>query len=501
MERVVQFTGPRQVEVAEHASAALPPGHLRVRTRYSGISAGTELTAYRGTNPYLTRTWDPEARLFRDGAAGIEYPVAGWGYSEVGEVTEVSPELVGTPGMPVAGDLVWGIWGHRSEGIVPAERMVGHTLPDGLDPLAGAFARVGAIAYNAVLAGDIHLGEDVAVFGQGVIGLLTTRLAQLNGARVTAVDALDGRLATAKRVRRAATPSTPVPTPSPSASAKPPAAAAPTLAIEISGVYPALHEALRSVAVGGRVVASGFYQGDGVGTAARRRVPPQPRPADLLPDRRRTTAAVRPLERRAPPADLPRPGRRGPGRRHGPWSATSCPVEEAADAYAPARRATRRSAPGRPGILKGHPPMLKTACQEQLLPGDTLQEKWDFAQAAATTRSNCAARGTSTSRGRLARTAQPPSRTASSCPPSASTCCTSSARSTTDLRRDAIDQMKSQLSVIGESAALGAQTPASYGMFSRRLPPFEPPRGEERGPRGPARRPHRTGRARPRARA
>jgi threonine dehydrogenase-like Zn-dependent dehydrogenase len=175
------------VEVAEHPRAELPPGHLRVRTRYSGISAGTELTAYRGTNPYLTRTWDAEARLFRDGSAGIAYPVAGWGYSEVGEVTEVSPELSGTPGLPAPGDLVWGIWGHRSEGVVPAERMIGHTLPAGLDPLAGAFARVGAIAYNAVLAGDIHVGEDVAVFGQGVIGLLTTRLAQLNGARVTAL--------------------------------------------------------------------------------------------------------------------------------------------------------------------------------------------------------------------------------------------------------------------------------------------------------------------------
>ena len=264
MEQVVQFTGPRQVEVAEHGREPLPPGHLRVRTRYSGISAGTELTAYRGTNPYLTRTWDAEARLFREGEAGIAYPVTGWGYSEVGEVTEVSPELTGSPGIPATGDLVWGIWGHRSEGIVSAERMAGHTLPRGLEPLAGAFARVGAIAFNAVLGADIHLGEDVAVFGQGVIGLLTTRLAQLNGARVTAVDALDVRLAharehgahftlnartdeVAERVREF--------TEGRGADA----------AIEISGAYPALHEALRSVAVGGRVVASGFYQGDGAG--------------------------------------------------------------------------------------------------------------------------------------------------------------------------------------------------------------------------------------------
>ncbi|MFF7333656.1 zinc-binding dehydrogenase [Streptomyces sp. NPDC008150] len=264
MESVVQFTGPRQVEVAACETSPLPPGHIRVRTRYSGISAGTELTAYRGTNPYLTRTWDPEARLFRDGAAGIEYPVAGWGYSEVGEVTEVSPELAGTDGVPEPGQLVWGIWGHRSEGIVPVERMRHHGLPDGLEPLAGAFARVGAIAHNAVLAADIHLGEDVAVFGQGVIGLLATRLARLNGARVTAVDALDVRLAKAHEYGAHHTLNARTDAVAETIRERTGGRGA-DVAIEISGAYPALHTALRSVAVAGRVVASGFYQGDGAG--------------------------------------------------------------------------------------------------------------------------------------------------------------------------------------------------------------------------------------------
>ncbi|MET9107396.1 zinc-dependent alcohol dehydrogenase [Streptomyces zhihengii] len=264
MERVVQFTGPRQVEVAEHARADLPLGHVRVRTEYSGISAGTELTAYRGTNPYLTKAWDPEARIFRDGAPGIEYPVAGWGYSEVGEVLEVSPELAGTPGLPVAGDLVWGIWGHRSEGIVPAERMIGHTLPAGMEPLAGAFARVGAIAYNSVLAGGINLGEDVAVFGQGVIGLLATRLAHLSGARVIAVDALDSRLEAARRYGAQHTLDARTGTVAEDIRQATGGLGA-DVAIEISGVHPALHEAIRSVVVNGRVVASGFYQGDGNG--------------------------------------------------------------------------------------------------------------------------------------------------------------------------------------------------------------------------------------------
>src|SRR5690625_4829567 len=100
VERVVQFTGPRRVEVAECDPAALPPGHLRVRTHYSGISAGTELTAYRGSNPYLNRTWDPQARLFHDGGSEMAYPLAGWGYSEVGEVTEIAPDVAALPGMP-----------------------------------------------------------------------------------------------------------------------------------------------------------------------------------------------------------------------------------------------------------------------------------------------------------------------------------------------------------------------------------------------------------------
>ena len=44
------------------------------------------------------------------------------------------------------------------------------------------------------------------------------------------------------------------------------------------------------------------------------------------------------------------------------------------------------------------------------------------------------------------------------------------------LREDAIEQLSQQLTVMAEIGGLGAMTPASYGMFSRRLPPFEPPR-------------------------
>ena len=48
-----------------------------------------------------------------------------------------------------------------------------------------------------------------------------------------------------------------------------------------------------------------------------------------------------------------------------------------------------------------------------------------------------------------------------------------------DLREDAIEQLRQQLTVMAAIGGRGAMTPASYGMFSRRLPPFEPPRSPD----------------------
>ncbi|MEU1623002.1 sugar phosphate isomerase/epimerase family protein [Streptomyces sp. NPDC005722] len=122
--------------------------------------------------------------------------------------------------------------------------------------------------------------------------------------------------------------------------------------------------------------------------------------------------------------------------------------------------------------------MFKTACQEQLLPGDTLQQKWEFAQEAGYDAVELRGKGDFHFRDRL-----PELRRAQADGVVMPTVCVDMLHFfgafDPDLRRDAVAQMKSQLSVIAELGGLGAQTPASYGMFSRRLPPFEPPRSEE----------------------
>ena len=261
MGRVVTFEGPREVGIREYEEPALMPHEVRLQTLYSGISAGTEMTAYRGSNPYLSKRWEEERRLFLEGeATSIEYPVEGWGYEEVGEVAEVGSAVTRV----APGQVVYGTWGHKSTNVVDEDWAAERLLPAGVDPMIGLFSRIGAIALNAVLDADIHVGEYVAVFGQGVPGLISSQLARLNGATVIAVDGIDRRLELAGELGvahvidfRERRPAEEIKQLTGGRGAD--------VSIEISGSYPALHEAIRSTAYNSKVVSAGFFQGEGSG--------------------------------------------------------------------------------------------------------------------------------------------------------------------------------------------------------------------------------------------
>ena len=260
MSSVIRFTSPRVAEVVDEPVPPLAPDEVRLRTLFSGISAGTELTAYRGSNPYLTKRWDEDRRLFVEGSTSFEYPVDGWGYEEVGEVVELGTEATGL----AVGDRVWGTWGHRALTVQKAERASRRILSPAADPRIGIFSQIGAIGLNVVLDADIHVGETVAVFGLGVPGQIAAQLARLNGARVIGVDRMPRRRRLAGELGadelvdaddgdvaeqiRALTDGRGA-----------------DVCLEITGNYGALHEAIRSVAYSSRVCAAGFMQGEGAG--------------------------------------------------------------------------------------------------------------------------------------------------------------------------------------------------------------------------------------------
>ncbi|MFE9751208.1 zinc-binding alcohol dehydrogenase [Saccharothrix saharensis] len=259
MAAVVRLDAPGCVSITEEPDPPLHATGVRLRTLFSGISAGTELTQYRGTNAHVVKTWDPGTRLFTPGRAEFAYPAV-VGYEEVGEVVEVGDDVTAVR----PGQVVWGVWGHRGTTVVEQDYAAARVLDPAADPLLGIFSHIGAVALNVVLDADLHVGETAVVFGLGVLGQIVAQLARRNGARVVAVDALADRLELAGRLGADVT-----------LDAREGGVAEEVrrltggrgadVALEVSGNPKALHEAVRTVAYNARVVTGGFYQGEARG--------------------------------------------------------------------------------------------------------------------------------------------------------------------------------------------------------------------------------------------
>lgn len=120
----------------------MPPegGQVRVDTLFSGLSAGTELTFVKGSNPYLHALYDAAAGVFRECAPARRYPVQSMGYMEVARVVESR-----TPAVAV-GDVAALNYSHRTGHVLDPVSSVVTVLPAGLDPLLGIYvAQMGPI--------------------------------------------------------------------------------------------------------------------------------------------------------------------------------------------------------------------------------------------------------------------------------------------------------------------------------------------------------------------
>ena len=67
-------------------------------------------------------------------------------------------------------------------------------IPDGVEDWEAAYTTLAAIAMQGVRQTNSRIGDRILVIGQGLVGLLVTRLLQLSGARVLASDYDDSRL-------------------------------------------------------------------------------------------------------------------------------------------------------------------------------------------------------------------------------------------------------------------------------------------------------------------
>lgn len=198
--------GPGRAVVRPVPDPALAEGGFRVRTLASGVSMGTELTWFRGTNPALHSSFDPALALFAPGEPAQGYPVERFGYMQVGRV-EASRSAAVPEGARVA--MTYGHrLGHTSPG---TERAV--LLPEALpDRLGTLVAHLGPICANGLLhaahdavgtdvrqLGDGVRGRCVVVVGGGLIGLVTGLFARAHGAaEVLVLDPTPARLDAAR---------------------------------------------------------------------------------------------------------------------------------------------------------------------------------------------------------------------------------------------------------------------------------------------------------------
>jgi threonine dehydrogenase-like Zn-dependent dehydrogenase len=201
--RTLVVPRPGVLQIEETEEPELPDGRFRARTLFTGLSAGTELTWYRGTSPYLAAGWDPELGLFDRARPAQHYPVRRLGYMEVARVTDSRTDAV------EEGSLVAMAYGHAT--VVHGDPLTQHVVPvpETLDPLLGIYvAHLGPICANGLLhaaaeAGSAELGGGVRgrlvlVVGGGAIGLLLGVMAQVHGAaEVVVLDGTPGRRAAA----------------------------------------------------------------------------------------------------------------------------------------------------------------------------------------------------------------------------------------------------------------------------------------------------------------
>jgi sugar phosphate isomerase/epimerase len=122
---------------------------------------------------------------------------------------------------------------------------------------------------------------------------------------------------------------------------------------------------------------------------------------------------------------------------------------------------------------------FKIAAQESTLVGDTLEEKFAFAQSVGFDGIELSGQGDGVFGGRADELRA--ARRAGVVMPSAVVHMDHFIGDfDDDRRRDAVDQLKVLLTTIVEAGGQGIVTPHAFGLFSRALPPFTPPQSDEK---------------------
>ncbi len=163
--RSLYFEGPGRTSIRENLISGPRSGEVLVKTIFSAISSGTESLVYKGQWPEELPIDENISSL----SGKFSYPLK-YGYAAVGRVIgagdSVSPEWMGR--------LVFAFNPHETHFVTSPDKLT--VIPDSVSHEGACFLPNMETSLSLVMDGNPVIGETVAIFGQGVVGLLTAAL-------------------------------------------------------------------------------------------------------------------------------------------------------------------------------------------------------------------------------------------------------------------------------------------------------------------------------------
>ncbi|MCH7988064.1 MAG: zinc-binding alcohol dehydrogenase [Planctomycetes bacterium] len=183
MKRLI-VTGPRQARFDDVPDPECPVDGLLVRARVTAVSTGTEIRVYRA------QPVDEQGRFLHERVPFV-LPTEN-GYSMVGDVIAVGVDATKF----AIGDRVFVPSPHKEIAAVSEELAV--KLPAEIPDEQAAFLNILEVGHIAVRRGSPTPGENVALLGQGVVGLSALAYCKSFGFRTAVIDSSQERLEIAR---------------------------------------------------------------------------------------------------------------------------------------------------------------------------------------------------------------------------------------------------------------------------------------------------------------
>jgi len=251
MPRQLLCVGVGKLEWNEYEEPALQPGQIRVLSQFTAAKHGTELAMYKGYSA-ARGPFDRDLKVFTY-RTSLQGPRFNPGNMTVGIVTQTAPDVTNY----AVGDRVLIYGGFKQTHTVGTDRGC-WKIPQDVSWKSVVCLDPADFALGAVRDGHVRIGDNVAIFGLGAIGLMAVQLCRASGAaRIIAIDPLASRREIARDLG-ADVLLDPAACDAGLEIKKATDSRGADVVIEYSGTWRAMQAALRGVAYGGNVVAGAF---------------------------------------------------------------------------------------------------------------------------------------------------------------------------------------------------------------------------------------------------